>query len=86
MGPNKTVLQPNKNVTEWEITKTKVGNEMEIFITLKNTILACSMKKVTTARGNDIISIFSPPHNSVQCIHEELDIMFIGRVYNKQVI
>ena len=28
------LLLPKKNVFEWEITKTEVGNEMEIFITL----------------------------------------------------
>ena len=28
------MLWPNKKVTEWEVTKTEVGNEMEIFITL----------------------------------------------------
>ena len=28
------MLQPNKKVTKWKITKTEVGNEIEIFITL----------------------------------------------------
>ena len=31
---NYSSVVTKQNVTEWEITKTKVGNEMEIFITL----------------------------------------------------
>ena len=30
-----TMLYPNKKVTEWEIAKTEVENEMEIFIALR---------------------------------------------------
>ena len=43
-------------VTEWEITKTVVGNEMEIFI---NTILDSEVKKLTAANGDDFI-FFTP--------------------------
>ena len=32
------------------------------------------MKKVTTANGDYMVSIFSPFHNSVQHIYEEWDI------------
>ena len=51
-------------VTEWEITKTEVGNEMEIFIPLTN--------YNTHQQGEEgkpllmvyyLISIFTPPHN-----------------------
>ena len=41
---SKTFVTKQK-VTEWELTKMEVGNEMKIFITL-NTILASGVKKV----------------------------------------
>ena len=32
------------------------------------------MKKVPTARGDYLVGIFYPPHNSVQHIYEEWDL------------
>ena len=52
----------------------EVGNEMEIFITLNNTILANS-RKVRNASDDYLVSINHPAlHNSVQYIYEEWDI------------
>ena len=52
----------------------KIGNEMEIFITLKNTILASGVKKVSAASGDYLVSIFFPLLTIVQHIYEEWDI------------
>ena len=65
--------------TEWEITKREVGKEMEIFITLTK----WNTCQVTVTHGEYLVSIFSPPHDSVQCIMRNgtYSLMFIGRVY-----
>ena len=61
------LLLPNKKVTEVEITKTTVGNEMGIFIISIKRILASGVKKVTAASGDYLVGIFTTPlHNFVQ--------------------
>ena len=49
----------------------KVKNEMEIFITLTKYNTHQWQKKVTIACGDYLVSMFHPPHSSVQHIYEE---------------
>ena len=58
----------NKKVTGWEITKMKVGNEMEIFITLTKYNMCQEHEE-----GNHYLWCLPLP-NSVQLIYKECDI------------
>ena len=60
---------PWQKVTEWEITKTEVVNEMEIFITLKKYNTHQSVKKVPTSSSDYLVSRITP-----QRIYEKWDI------------
>ena len=71
----KTVVT-KQEVTEWEISKIQVGNEIEIFITLTkyNTCQPCEEGKPLLVVYY-LISILTAPHNSVQHIYDEWDIL-----------
>ena len=64
-----------------------VGNEMKIFITLKNTTLAISMKNVTAANG-DYLVYFHPLTigSNILMRNGTYPLMFIGRVYNSYLM
>ena len=60
------------------------GNEMEIFITLKNTTLDSGVKKVTAANGDYLV--YSPHLITVSNVFMRKGIyslMFMSRAYNK---
>ena len=60
-----------QNVTEWEITKTEVG-EKEIFLTLtKYNTCQRREKGKPQLMMNFLITMINPLHNSVQRIYEE---------------
>ena len=78
-----------QKVTEWEIAKTGIGNEMEIFITLTkyNTRQRCE-------EGNHcswwrLCTFLPPPLTIVSNLfirNGTHSLMFIGRVYNRSFI
>ena len=55
------VVVTQQKVTEWEITKTEVGNEMEIFITLNKYNTRQQREEGTPWIGDDLVSKNTPP-------------------------
>ena len=61
-----------------------VGNEMVIFITLTNTILASGMKNVATASGDYLVYFHTLTIvSNIFMRNGTYPLMFIGRVYNR---
>ena len=85
------MLYPNKKVTEWEITKTKVGNKIEIFMNLKKynnrqrreeikpqLLMYYLIRRLTPPPALTIMS-------NVFMRNGTYPLMFIGSVYNSQI-